>query len=80
MKKLTYPFTEIEVPDDFPDLREWDEVWAYLEQHPEVGEKIEREYLAAFHRWEAEGGPERWIEACGERNRAHAQKDQRLAA
>jgi len=80
MKKLIYPFVEIEVPDDFPDSRDWDEAGAYFEKHPEVGEKMVREYEAAYYRWEAEGGLERWIEDCRARNRAGAKKDQRVVA
>jgi hypothetical protein len=80
MKKLKGVFVEIEVPDDFPDAADWDEIGEYLDAHPEVGHKIVREYEAAYYRWEAEGGLERWIEEGRERYRDHAQKDQRVAA
>jgi hypothetical protein len=78
MKKLKGVFVEIDVPDDFPVSGDWDEVSVYLETHPQVGDKIVREYEAAYRRWEAEGGLDRWIEEC--RERYHAQKDQRVAA
>ncbi len=80
MKKLKGVFVEIDVPDDFPDSRDLDEIGAYLRQHPEVGEKIEREYLAAYYRWEREGGFDCWLRECAERNQSRAPKDQRFAA
>ena len=52
MKKLVFPFVEIEVPDDFPDGLDPEATFAYARQHPEVSEKICRKYEDAYWKWQ----------------------------
>jgi hypothetical protein len=51
MKKLVFPFVEIEVPDDFPSGLDFEAVDRYVDKHPEVGDKIICEYEAAYWKW-----------------------------
>jgi len=51
MKKLVFPFVEIEVPDDFPDGFDPEATFKYAGEHPEVAEKICREYERAYRKW-----------------------------
>jgi hypothetical protein len=51
MKKLVSPIVEIEVPDDFPSGDDPQAVFDYVGEHPEVGDKIIREYRKAYARW-----------------------------
>jgi hypothetical protein len=51
MKKLTYPFAEIEVPDDFPETTDFNVLWQYAEIHPEVAERVRCEYRSAYRKW-----------------------------
>ena len=51
MRKLVFPFVEIEVPDDFPDGLDPEATFKYAEQHPEVSERISREYERAYRKW-----------------------------
>lgn len=52
MKKLVFPFVEIEVPDDFPDGFDSEATFKYARQHPEVSEKICREYERTYRKWQ----------------------------
>jgi DNA repair ATPase RecN len=51
MKKLVFPFVEIEVPDDFPSGLDPEATFKYADQHPEVAAKICREYERAYRKW-----------------------------
>ncbi len=54
MKKLRWDFLnlEIEVPDDYPDgLLDFEARRAYDEKHPELVDKIVREYRWAYKKW-----------------------------
>lgn len=51
MKKLVSPIVEIEVPDDFPSGHDPETVFEYVGKHPEVGDKIIREYRKAYDKW-----------------------------
>jgi len=58
MKKLIYQFCEIEVPDDFPDGFDGNNVKDYLralkhyaDEHPDVADRIIREYETAYWKW-----------------------------
>jgi len=51
MKKLFSHIVEIEVPDDFPSGDEPEAVFEYVEKHPEIGDKIIREYRKAYDKW-----------------------------
>ena len=51
MKKLVSHIAEIEVPDDFPSGLDPQAVFDYVGEHPEVGDKIIREYRKAYTRW-----------------------------
>jgi hypothetical protein len=51
MRKLASHIVEIEVPDDFPSGHDPEAVFEYVEKHPEIGDKIIREYRKAYHKW-----------------------------
>jgi len=51
MKKIVFPFVEIEVPDDCPSGLDPESVFEYMEKHPEVANKIVREYRKAYRKW-----------------------------
>jgi len=51
MKKLVFPFVEIEVPDDFPSGLDFEAVDRYISQHPEIGAQIIYEYETAYRKW-----------------------------
>ncbi len=54
MKTLRVDFLnlEIEVPDDYPDdVLDFEGHFRYIQEHPEVGDKIMREYKRAQNRW-----------------------------
>lgn len=50
-QKLVFPFIEITVPADVPPASDPHAVHDYFTAHPEVAEKIVREYDAAYHKW-----------------------------
>ena len=52
MQKLVFPFVEIEVPDDFPSGLDPEATFKYARQHPEVSERICREYETAYWKWQ----------------------------
>ena len=51
MKKLVFPFVEIEVPDDFPSGLDFEAVDQYIRQQPEIGDQIIYEYETAYRKW-----------------------------
>lgn len=51
MRKLVSHIVEIEVPDDFPSGHNPEAVFEYVEKHPEIGDKIIREYRKAHDNW-----------------------------
>ena len=51
MKKIVFPFVEIEVPDDCPSGLDPEAVFEYMGKHPEVANKVVREYRKAYHKW-----------------------------
>lgn len=51
MKKIVFPFVEIEVPDDCPSGLDPEAVFAYMGKHPEVANHIVREYRKAYRKW-----------------------------
>jgi hypothetical protein len=51
MKKLIFPFVEIEVPDDFPDGLDLEATFNYGLEHPEVAKRVDREYRKAYRKW-----------------------------
>ena len=51
MKKLVFPFVEIDVPDDFPSGFDFEAVDRYINQHPEIGDQIIYEYETAYRKW-----------------------------
>jgi len=51
MKKLVFPFVEIEVPDDFPDGFDLEATFNYGMEHPEVTKRVNREYNKAYRKW-----------------------------
>jgi len=51
MKKLVFPFVEIEVPDDCPDGFDLEGTFQYAMEHPEVAKRIDREYRKAYQEW-----------------------------
>ncbi|MBI1925085.1 hypothetical protein HYR99_12655 [Candidatus Poribacteria bacterium] len=51
MKKLVFPFVEIEVPADFPSGLDFEAVDRYISQHPEIGDQIIDEYETAYRKW-----------------------------
>ena len=62
MKKLVFPFVEIEVPDDWPKGGEPGANFEYFRQRPELVERISRQYRKAYRHW------------MKTRNNPHAQK------
>ena len=51
MKKIIFPFVEIEVPDDCPSGLDPEAAFEYLGKHPEVVNHIVREYRKAYRKW-----------------------------
>ena len=51
MKKIVFPFVEIEVPDDCPSGLDPEAAFEYLGKHPEVVNHIVREYRKAYRKW-----------------------------
>ena len=51
MKKLIFPFVVIEVPDDFPSGLDFEAVDRYVDEHPEIGDKIIYEYEEGYRKW-----------------------------
>ncbi len=51
MKKLVFPFVEIEVPDDCPDGLDLEATFNYGMEHPEVAKRVDREYRKAYRKW-----------------------------
>lgn len=51
MKKLVFPFVEIEVPDDCPDGLDLEATFNYAMEHPEVAKRVDREYRKAYQKW-----------------------------
>ena len=50
-KKVVFPFVEIEVPDDCPSGLDPQSVFEYMGNHPEVADRIVREYRKAYRKW-----------------------------
>jgi hypothetical protein len=50
MKKLAYPFVEIEVPEDFPDPADFEAVFKYGLDHPDVAARVCQEYRTAYRK------------------------------
>jgi len=51
MKKLIFPFVEIEVPDDFPDGLDIEATGKYADKHPGLADKIIQKYRKAYYEW-----------------------------
>ncbi len=51
MKKLVFPFVEIEVPDDYSEEMDLDAAFEYFRQRPELVERISRQYRKAYRQW-----------------------------
>jgi hypothetical protein len=50
-QKLIFPFVEIEIPADVPPASDPHAVHDYFMAHPEVADRIVREYDAAYRKW-----------------------------
>lgn len=51
MKKIVFPFVEIEVPDDCPPGLDPEGVFEYMGKHPEIADQVVRKYRKAYRKW-----------------------------
>lgn len=51
MKKLVFPFVELEVPDDCPDGLDFEAAFDYFRERPELVEDMVRQYRKAYYQW-----------------------------